>query len=98
MTEETEDVPIVELRDWAYLEEGEAVIRLSGRVFGDPRRADGKHITTTRIVKAEGRLITTRSGSAYRLGAIEPWFRKHLDATRPLWDPDNPIEMGGIDA
>ncbi len=101
ITDDTQDIPIIELRDWYYVvddEEEEVVTRLCGKVFGDPRRADGKHVVTTRIVKAEGRLITTRGGSKYRLTTIEAGFRKHLDAVRPLWDPENPIEMGGVDA
>ena len=92
--DETQDIPTIELRDWVllYADDGETVVRVSGLSYGDLRRRDGKPVITTRIVRAEGRLLATRSGSRYRLGIVHPEFRKHLDVTRPLWDQENPID------
>ena len=44
------------------------VRRLSGKVFGHPRFADGVQCTTSRIKKVNGNQVTTRNGSVYTLG------------------------------
>ncbi len=84
---------IIELARWSIPADEDGVIRLSGQVFGDPRRINGTQICTTRVAKAEGRTITTRSGTMYRLGYIDPSFLKRLRETLPGWDPENPVVM-----
>lgn len=46
--------------------------RLSGIVSGHPttRLNDGRSVHTSRIVKIDGRLITTRTGTVYELGVV----------------------------
>jgi len=38
---------------------------LEGLVFGHPKFADGKSITTSQIVKVDGKIVNTASGSEY---------------------------------
>lgn len=53
-----------------------------------------KHrVVTSYIVKAEGRIITTYSGSVYKLGFIDPGYRKYLKKTRPNWNWRKPITI-----
>ena len=40
---------------------------LVGEVYGDPHRADGSLIRTTHVVRREGRIAITASGSRYEL-------------------------------
>ncbi len=63
---------------------------LSGDVTDHPRLGSG-WIHTTAIIGATGRIITTASGSRYRLGRIKPSYRRHLRKIRPQWDWRNPI-------
>lgn len=65
--------------------------KLTGVVTGHPRKPDGEEVVTTRIVKVEGRLITTKSGTVYRLGAPSLEYRDHLRVVRPDWDPEDPL-------
>ncbi|GAF70947.1 unnamed protein product [marine sediment metagenome] len=44
---------------------------LSGDVYGHPTRAEGEAIVTSQIRQAEGRLVTTNSGTVYELGDID---------------------------
>lgn len=59
---------------------------------------DGRHVRTSRIVKAEGRLVTTNSGSVYELGDPLPnyvdWCRENGRAI----DQAQPIKMLGDEA
>ena len=66
---------------------------LKGNVEGHPNFEDGKHISTSPIVDAEGRVVTTRSGSTYKLGKIAPKYRKWLKENRPEWDWKIPITV-----
>jgi hypothetical protein len=45
--------------------------RLAGEVYGDNNREDGTRIVSSAIVSAEGRIVTTASGSTYELGEPE---------------------------
>eukprot|EP00741_Cyanophora_paradoxa_P014429 tig00020801_g13916.t2 len=54
--------------------------------------AENGMIQTSPIVFAQGRLVTTYSGSVYRLGEIEPGFRASLGTP---YDPENPL--AGVD-
>ena len=47
---------------------------LHGAVFGHPRCADGKEITTSLVVHRNGDRIVTKSGSEYELGAVDPFY------------------------
>jgi hypothetical protein len=56
-----------------------------GRISGHPNRAkfpDGEAITTSRLVVSRGRVVTTESGSRYRLGTPNTeWEAWCVDAT-----------------
>lgn len=66
---------------------------LQGNVSGHPDMDDGEFVHTSPIAKANGQLITTESGTLYRLGKIDPKFREFLKTDRPNWDPENPITI-----
>lgn len=55
--------------------------KLSGIVYGHPLQPDGKQVTTSRIKSACGRLVTTRSGTTYELGAAAPEYREWVRAS-----------------
>lgn len=66
---------------------------LEGHVFGSPNPSfeDGDHITTSHLDHATGRIVTTRSGSRYRLGRIEPAYRAWLRKQGIPYDPRHPM-------
>jgi len=66
-------------------------ICLRGMVYGHSRFENGDAVRTSVVVKVEGRKVFTRSGSVYRLGRINPGFRKFLKKEKPDWDWRNPI-------
>lgn len=75
-------------------------LHLVGEVYShsNPERfPDGKSIRTSYVVEVKGRIVKTWSGSVYRLGKIDPAFRKFLKKKRPDWDWRNPITMIGED-
>jgi hypothetical protein len=49
---------------------------LHGKVYHHPDHADGTEITTSVIVDAHNRIVTTRSGSEYILGEVDPEYEK----------------------
>lgn len=53
---------------------------------------DGHEIVTSPIIKAEGLLITTFSGSLYELGEIEPGYMGFIEDHAIEFDPENPIK------
>ncbi len=64
--------------------------RLTGEVIGHPRIDDGKGVTTTPMTKAEGRLITTNSGTVYELGTANEDYVKFVHGMpgKEDWDFD----------
>lgn len=71
---------------------------LIGHVYDDPRgREDGKSVVTSYIVAANGKEITTYSGTVYVLGKPADeyltWTKEHdID-----FDPENPITFKSYD-
>lgn len=55
------------------------------------RDSDGKYVRTSPIAKAEGKEITTRSGTLYILEDMDPDFRLWLEEQEIQYDPENPI-------
>jgi len=55
--------------------------RLHGEVYNHPSQPDGNKVYTSSIIKIEGRIITTFSGSVYILGKPEEsyvtWCREN---------------------
>ena len=68
---------------------------ITGDVHGHPSLPAGQCITTSRITSAEGRVVTTRSGSRYRLGPICPKHRKWLRDNGIPYDQHRPIRLRG---
>jgi hypothetical protein len=51
-------------------------------------------IRTSRVVKVEGRVVTTKSGSTYHLGKVSDDFLAYLKKEgREAPDPENPIKV-----
>jgi hypothetical protein len=47
---------------------------LHGSVFGHPRCADGKEVTTSLVISRNGDKVVTKSGSEYELGDVDPFY------------------------
>lgn len=50
-------------------------------------------VVTTRLVASRGRIVTTRSGSRYRLGVPSPEFLAYLMEKGYPFDEKNPIKL-----
>jgi len=70
---------------------------LAGNVYGHPRFEDGHRILTSKPVKADGRLITTFSGSVYQLGKVSDDYLAWLTEHGFKFDEKNPIKFKGED-
>jgi hypothetical protein len=69
---------------------------LFGEVHGHPREPDGTRVKTSPIVAADGRRITTASGSTYELvGEPHEAYRAWLVEHGREYDADEPIKVGG---
>ena len=68
---------------------------LGGKIYGRADRfEDGNEVTTSRIVKSEGRKVTTKSGSVYVLEG--PPAKSYLDFLKSIgydYDEENPIKI-----
>ena len=52
---------------------------LKGDVYGHHRKADGETVRTSHIVAAEGRTVTTASGTVYLLGETRAEYRAYVE-------------------
>ena len=92
---------MIKINDWSttsldnnpYLAPELKRINLQGKVYNHPRFDDGSKVTTSSIIKVEGRIIHTKSDSIYKLRSIDKNFRKWLKKNRPDWDYKKPIIM-----
>lgn len=85
--------PAIRLSDWAMKSDPyKAPEQRAGYLIGT-RETDGKTITTSRIVTAIGRIVTTNSGSTYKLGRIHPEYRKWLREQGIAYDARQPIRV-----
>jgi hypothetical protein len=57
------------------------------------RQSDGKRVLTSPFVAATGRSITTRSGTIYFLGEVDPNYLCWMEANNIKYDVDNPIKI-----
>ena len=64
---------------------------LKGDVYGHEKFRNGDCVRTSRVTEVKGRTVFTMSGSVYKLGRIDPLFRKFLKRHRPNWNWRNPI-------
>jgi hypothetical protein len=66
---------------------------LQGYIYGHPKHDEGRRVHTSPIVKAEGRIVTTRSGTVYELGEPDPRWLRWLKANNLEYNEDNPIKV-----
>lgn len=69
---------------------------VSGAIYGDVtgRWEDGHRVTTSRLAKAEGKFITTNSGSVYELGEPDPEYIAWCqDVGVHVPTPEEPIKV-----
>jgi len=65
-------------------------ISLLGDVTNHPKLG-ADIVMTSSIEGVKGRIVTTKSGSIYVLGRIDPEYKKQLKKYKPGWDYRNPI-------
>jgi hypothetical protein len=68
-------------------------IVLVGKVTGHPKKPDGTRVSTSRVLRAKGRRVSTESGTVYLLREPSAEYRAWLAEHRPNWDPENPIVL-----
>lgn len=67
-------------------------VYLHGEVYGHPYHEDGKEVTTSRILSADGKVITCRSRQ-YILGEPDPKYLKFLSDIEYPYEEKNPIKI-----
>lgn len=71
-------------------------VAIAGEVHGHPRKANGTRVTTSRIVRVEGRRVWTESGTEYLLdGEPRAQYLEWLKARGHAYDPQQPIKLVG---
>lgn len=78
-----------------FLAPEQARLVLIGEVVGHPRKPDGLVVRTSPVVKVDGRIVTTNSGTVYELGDINPDYLDWLCESGRQYDYDNPIKVIG---
>ncbi len=66
---------------------------LHGVCTGHPHKPDGERVRTSNIKSADGRTVTTESGTVYRLGRVDPGYRKWLREKGLAYDPRAPVKV-----
>jgi hypothetical protein len=70
---------------------------VAGAVFGHPKKPDGMRVTTSPIVRVEGRNFWTRTGSAYVIeGDPEPKYLAFLKSIGRGYDAERPLAVVGV--
>lgn len=92
----------IRIEQWAVVEDADPYVApemrrryLRGQVFGhpNPRHADGKTVTTSRIINVDGRRVKTNSGSTYVLGEPDPAYVEFCRSINQTMDELNPIKV-----
>lgn len=68
---------------------------LQGKAYGHPRFPDGREITTSVIISADGRVVTC-SSRKYCLGEMSPGYADYLKQNGISIDPNNPIKIHNL--
>lgn len=80
--------------DWnGYTAPELRIPRLCGRVFNHPRHPDGSWVKTTGLYQTVGRVVWTRSGSAYYLGSPDPEYVEWCHLNGYTIDEENPLKF-----
>jgi hypothetical protein len=76
----------IRIDNWSACQSGDAYTPpenrrtcLQGKVTGHPRFDDGQQVVTAGIEICDKRIITTTDGAVYRLGTVDPKYRKVLE-------------------
>lgn len=64
---------------------------ISGKIYGHPEQPDGRHVTTSPMVRVNGHRIETESGSLYLLGEPSREYLEWLRSEGIPFDPKQPI-------
>ena len=91
---------LIKLKGWSVVGDAGPVRlgRLSGEAYGHPRFDYGTPIVSTPIKDAQGRYITTVSGSLYYLeDACEEYLSWLVEIEYENFDPENPIRLRAMD-
>lgn len=69
-------------------------ISVAGEVHGHRKKRDGERVTTSRVVRVEGRRFWTESGTEYCLdGDPLPAFLEHLKSIGREYNASEPIKV-----
>lgn len=75
----------IRIDNWSACQSGDRytppenrVTCLQGKVTGHPRYDDGQQVITAGIETCDKRVVTTVDGAVYRLGIVDPKYRKVL--------------------
>jgi hypothetical protein len=72
-------------------------LSVAGEVHGHRKKRDGERVTTSRIVRIDGRKFWTESGTEYLLeGEPLPAFLEHLKTIGREYNPEQPIAVIGV--
>lgn len=89
---------MVRIENWKVVSRGDGFTPpemhspvLSGQVYEHPHFEDGSNVTSSRILKVDGRTVTTYSGRVYTLGEPDPEYVEWCTEQRYDWNEDNPI-------
>lgn len=69
---------------------------VAGEIYGHPNKArfpDGKKMRTSGVVEYRDGVVTTLSGSQYRLGEPKPDYVAFMQQHYPGWDPADPMNV-----
>lgn len=93
----------VRIRNWytrrpklasPYLAPEVVGIAVAGEVHGHPRKPDGMRVTTTRVVRTEGRRFWTASGTEYVFeGEPSPKFLESVKSQGRAYDSAEPLKV-----
>ena len=89
---------VVSLSDDPYLAPEIAGYALTGIVSGQPKKADGLLVKTSRIVSAVGRTVTTQSTVYELVGPPTPRWLTWLAENGYEFDPENPVTPKRVEA
>lgn len=84
----------LKIEDWAVTVDPYAAPELGRQYLTGlcPERGrSGDRIRTSRIVKADGRLVTTASGRTYEVGKPSAEYLRFLEEAGLIYDEDKPL-------
>ena len=88
-------LPFVKLTNWCVITRNattEPEMHLAGIVHGHHSIPDARDVTTSKVIAANGRLVTTEH-TVYELGDPDPEYAAYLKSINFAYDPLNPIRI-----